>query len=124
MENKLILIVDDDTSLLLALSDKFRSEGFNVLQSRNGNEAVKVALKEHPELILLDILMPGEGGISVAKQIRENEWGRTVNIIVLSNLEPDDESMGFIKANNLKYILKSSVSLDELVQIVKQYFAH
>lgn len=58
---KKILIVEDDDFLLLTLIDNLAKEGFKIIKARNGQEGLEVALREHPDLILLDIILPVMG---------------------------------------------------------------
>ena len=81
---KIILIVEDDRSLLHALTDKFKLEGFHVLNSENGKEGLEMALKEEPDAILLDILMPIMDGLTMLGELRQaNSWGRRVPVVIL-----------------------------------------
>ena len=70
-----ILIVEDEDSLLSALVDKFLKAGYRVVTARDGEEGLTVALREQPDLILLDIVMPKMDGISLLRQLRDNSWG-------------------------------------------------
>jgi len=116
-----ILIVEDDKSLLKALSDKFNREGFNVLEAKNGEAGLKLALKNHPGLIMLDILMPKMNGITMLKKLRKDDWGKNVYVIMLTNREPANDL--FEEANRTpyasSYILKSDYKLSEILKIVK-----
>ncbi len=70
-----ILIVEDEATICNALRDKLAGAGFLVLAAKNGEEGLKAALKERPDMILLDILMPKMDGLAMLKQLRENAWG-------------------------------------------------
>ena len=115
-----ILIVEDDSALLKALSTKFVKEGYQILEARDGEEGLNFALHEQPDLILLDLLMPKVDGLTMLKTLRENPWGKLVPVIVLTNSVEAaklKESME-LKANN--YFIKTKISLDEVVAKVKQ----
>ena len=74
---KKILIVEDDRALLQALVEKFTSEGFAVLSARNGGAGLANALANHPNIILLDIIMPDVDGLTMLERLRAaNAWGR------------------------------------------------
>ncbi|MBT6034062.1 MAG: response regulator, partial [Candidatus Jacksonbacteria bacterium] len=87
-----ILIVEDDQSLYKALTERFEREGYSVLGAKNGEEGLSIALEEKPVLILLDIIMPKKDGISMLADLRKDEWGKNVPVIMLSNLS-DTEKM-------------------------------
>ena len=92
--NKKILVVEDEISLRKALADKFRREGFAVLEAKDGEEGLAVALKEQPHIILLDIVLPKMDGMTMLKKLRqENAWGKSVPVILLTNLSADDDSI-------------------------------
>jgi DNA-binding response OmpR family regulator len=65
MLSKTILIAEDDTHLLSLLSDKLKHEVSHVLETKDGEEALKTALTHHPDLVLLDIKMPKKDGLAV-----------------------------------------------------------
>ena len=65
-----ILIVEDDSPTLDVLVDKLTLEGFNTLQARDGEEGLLIANRDHPDILLLDIIMPKMDGFTLAKKIR------------------------------------------------------
>lgn len=83
---KKILIVEDELILLEVLVDNLKDEGFNVLEARDGEEGLEVALKEKPDLILLDIMMPKMNGMTMLKKLRDDRWGSKVPVMVLTNV--------------------------------------
>ena len=66
---KKILIVEDDNALAGILYDKFSQEAFGILEAKNGEEGLELALAKHPDLILLDIMMPKMDGMTMLKKI-------------------------------------------------------
>lgn len=118
---KKILIIEDELPMLKALSDKFTLEGFSVLEARNGEEGMDVAIKTKPDLILLDLLMPVMDGKAMMEKLRRDEWGKKVPIIILSNLNPDDKTLNEIIASGpAYYFVKSKWKLEDLVKKVKK----
>ena len=77
-----VLIIDDRTEDLRLMETIFRSEGFDVLVASDGAEGVTIAIKEHPELIILDLLMPGMSGFDVVKSLQEHPEARNIPIII------------------------------------------
>ena len=69
--NETILVVDDEKPIVDILKYNLSKEGYNVLVAYDGDEAVKIGLKENPDLILLDIMLPKQDGFSVCKKLRE-----------------------------------------------------
>ncbi len=118
---KTILIIEDELPMLKALSDKFSREGFETLEAKDGEEGLKVALEKKPNLIILDIFMPVMDGKAMFEKLREDEWGKTVPVIILTNLNPDDKTLDELMKNGPSYyFVKSKWKLEELVEKVKK----
>lgn len=109
MEQKL-LIIDDEEGILWLLRDFFEIQGYQVLTAGTGEEAVKLALSQGPDLILLDISLPDIDGLEVCRRIREK-----VNCPILfltAKVEEQDRINGFLMGGD-DYILKP-FSIEEL----------
>jgi len=83
---KKILVVDDEPVLVDLLRAKLSQKGFNVVEAHDGEEGLNASLREHPDFILLDVIMPKVDGLTMLKRLREDEWGNTVPVLILSNL--------------------------------------
>ena len=83
---KTILVVDDEKTIVEMLVYNLQKEGYNTLEARDGEEAVKVALNEKPDLVLLDIMLPKMDGLAVCKRIRQY-----LNIPILMISAKDEE---------------------------------
>lgn len=122
---KLLVIesVEDDASLRKVLRDKFTLEGFSVLEATNGEEGLAIALREHPDLILLDILMAEMDGLTMMKKLRQaDDWGKHVPIILLTNLSPEDDKINQAIADNepAYYVVKSNSSVSDILEKVRE----
>jgi len=118
---KTILIIEDELPMLKALSDKFSREGFEILEAKDGEEGLKAALEKKPDLIILDIFMPVMDGKMMLEKLRVDEWGKTVPVIILTNLNPDDKTLDeLMKSGPSYYFVKSKWKLEELVEKVKK----
>src|SRR3989344_833736 len=126
LKNKKILVieeVEDDISLRNVLHDKFSLEGFSVLEAKDGEEGLATALREHPDIILLDIVMPKMDGLTMMKKLREaNEWGKNVPIILLTNLDASDDKINQAIADNepAYYLVKSNYTIEDLVEKIRE----
>ena len=120
MENKKILLVEDDAVLLNVLRDKLSGEGFEVLGAPNGKDGLDLALKSHPDLIMVDILMPIMDGMEMTKKLREDDWGKEAAVIVLTNLNNEKNVADFLEKGAYDYLVKANWSLDEVVKRVKE----
>lgn len=84
MSEKKILIVDDEPSIVLSLDYLMRKNGYEPFIARNGEEALAIAEKEVPSLVILDIMMPGMDGYEVCEKLRSNPLTSAIKIIFLS----------------------------------------
>jgi len=118
---KIILIVEDELPMLKALSDKFSLEGFETLEAKDGAEGLKTALEKKPNLIILDIFMPVMDGKAMLEKLRADDWGKSVPVIILTNLNPDDKTLDELMKNGPSYyFVKSKWKLEELVAKAKK----
>ena len=91
-EKKKILVVEDDEAILKALHTALSNAGLGVLEARDGTEGLESAFHAHPDLILLDILMPRMDGWEMLKKVREKDsWGKCVPVIILTNLTANED---------------------------------
>jgi DNA-binding response OmpR family regulator len=85
-----ILVVDDEWELRNLLTEFLTGEGYDVIQASNGEEALELAEKEEPQVILLDVKMPGIDGIEVCRRLKEEDKTRFIPIIMVTALEDRD----------------------------------
>lgn len=102
-----ILCVDDDPDLLLINSHILQSVGYEVLAASTGNDCLRIAKEEHPDLILLDVVLPDINGIDVCKQIKADQELVGTYIILISGMETSSESqVGGLEAGADEYIVR------------------
>src|SRR3989344_674163 len=89
---KKILVVDDSENLRLVLTDKLTGLGYEVVAVKNGKEGLAKALEVHPDIILLDVMMPEMNGWEMLEELRKDSWGKKAEVIMLTVLE-DMESI-------------------------------
>jgi len=120
---KKILIVEDEIDLREALVDKLGREEFETSGAKDGEEGLEMALRDHPDLILLDIVMPKMDGMTMLKKLREeNEWGKKVPVILLTNLSATDEKIikAMVENEPSYYLVKSDWKIGDVVKKVKE----
>ena len=86
MKKPLILVVDDEPQLLEIMSAKLAASGFDPVVAHNGKEAADAALKLQPDLVLMDIKMPGETGTDAALVIKQNPATKNIRVAFLSSM--------------------------------------
>jgi CheY-like chemotaxis protein len=84
MNPKKILVADDEVFMLRLLEMTFKKGGFAVVSCRDGKEALAKAVTELPQLIVLDVMMPGLDGLGALRQLKENPATREIPVVVLS----------------------------------------
>ena len=86
---KRVLIVEDEEGLLDGLAHNFRYEGYEVLTAKSGQEGLKLALKQKPDVVLLDIMLPEKDGFTVLKELRQRHRDIPVLVMTARNFEAD-----------------------------------
>jgi len=115
-----ILIVEDEAPLRQAMVDKFNREGFWVFSAKDGEEGLNLAVQEHPNIILLDIIMPRVDGLSMLQTLRNDEWGKNIPVIILTNLNDAQNVARAMEKGVYDFLVKSNWRLDDLVAKVKE----
>jgi two-component system, OmpR family, alkaline phosphatase synthesis response regulator PhoP len=118
-----ILVVEDDLIIRQTLIDNLVGEGFDVLKAEDGVEGLKLASTCHPDLILLDILMPQMDGLTMMRKLRAKDvWGKKVSIILLTNLSPDEEHIMKRVAEDepAYYLVKTDWKMTDVLEKIKE----
>ncbi len=115
-----ILIIEDDHALLNALKDKFTKEGFVVIKAHDGEEGLTMALSDHPDLILLDVIMPKMDGIMMLKALRKDAWGKDAKVIILTNLSDDKRVIEALEQGTHDYLIKADWKIEDVVEKVRK----
>lgn len=116
---KKVLMIEDERMLLDLLLDKFKDSGFAAEGAQSAEAGIKLALKNHPDLILLDIILPKMDGITMLKKLRKDKWGKGVPVIILSNLDDQRKVSEAMKIGVYDFLIKSNVKLSEVVSQVR-----
>jgi len=122
-EGKSILIVDDDPSLLDMYVERIKAEGAIVLEANNGEEAIKVAKEEHPQIILLDIMMPKVNGFEVLKNLKADSDTATIPIVILTALADDQKRRQAFALGAADFIVKSEILPIDVVEKLRKIIA-
>jgi two-component system, cell cycle response regulator DivK len=103
---KRILVVEDNENNLYLIGYILRNAGYEVIETRSGEEGVTLAIKDWPDLILMDIQLPGIDGLDAAKRIRESETGNRIPIIAITSQVMVGDREKALKAGLTGYIEK------------------
>ncbi len=115
LSGKKVMWVEDDQFLSDLISRKLGNQGCKLMYARTGEDALKTLEKEIPDIIILDILLPGISGFDVLAKIRSTEKTKTLPVIVLSNFSQNNEIDRAMKLGANKFMVKASIVLDDLV---------
>src|SRR6476646_4364201 len=113
-----LLVVDDDPSLLLAVSETLRAEGYEVVTARRASEAMVRVAESLPDLIISDIRMPGMDGYALARNLRSAPRTRLVPIVFLTAKDETADRIAGFRSGVDAYVTKP-FEPEELVAIVK-----
>jgi len=116
-----ILIVEDDKNQRAALKDMLEQNKYSVLEAEDGVQGLTMALREHPNLILLDVRMPGMDGMEMMHALRNNPWGKNASIIILTNYDNTEAQLVQITTDKPSYyLLKANTPLDTIADKIRE----
>lgn len=115
-----ILIVEDEKPIRRAASETFKDANFEIFEAGDGEEGLKIALSEKPDMILLDLMMPKMDGMAFLKELRKDNWGKGVEIILLTNVADVKKVSEAMKYSVYDYMVKSNWTLEDVVSKVKK----
>ncbi|HUW72137.1 MAG TPA: response regulator [Candidatus Humimicrobiaceae bacterium] len=118
---KKILIVEDEKILAEMYYDRFVQAGFKVVMAYSAEEGIKAALKEKPDLILLDILLPRENGISFLGKLRKNPETASIKVVAFSNYDDPATKKEALKFGVKEYLIKTNYTPQEIIEKVRGY---
>ncbi|MFH1620802.1 MAG: response regulator [Patescibacteria group bacterium] len=120
MPNKLnILLVEDDGFLASIYAQKLELEGFEVSLAVNGEDGLRLATKEKPNLILLDLLMPKMDGFEMLEKLKADAATKGIPVLVLTNLGQKEDVERCMKLGAVGYVIKAHSLPHETVKMVK-----
>src|SRR6056297_115706 len=115
-----ILLVEDDSFLLSMYSTKFELENFDVTIAEDGEKGWKLAQKEDPDVILLDIKLPKMDGFEVLKKIKGNKETSNIPVILLTNLSQKEDRDKGLDLGAYDYLVKAHFMPSEVVGKIKK----
>ncbi|HWZ65931.1 MAG TPA: response regulator [Patescibacteria group bacterium] len=117
---KTILIIEDEPAYIRLLSDRLKA-AYKIFSAQNGKKGLNMALRLHPDLILLDNIMPTMDGLTMLSELRQDTYGKNAKVIILTNLEANSKIIHqTIETKPIYYFLKSDTELEALVQKIDE----
>ena len=115
-----ILIVDDDEKMRWLYQDILSSEGFDVLTAGNGEDGLKLAIENKPDLILLDVMMPHKKGSEMSADLLDNNRTKDIPVIYLTSIITEEEVKAQQGKVSGRFIISKSSNRAELVRRINE----
>ena len=116
---KKILIVEDDKFLRELIARKVIDEGFNVSEAIDGEEGIKKIKEEKPDMVLLDLILPGIDGFEVLTRMKEDPALSSIPVIIFSNLGQKEDIEKGLKLGAIDYLIKAHFTPGEIIEKIK-----
>lgn len=116
---KKILFIEDESALQNAISETLKGEGYELTSALDGETGLQMVIKNKPDLVLLDLILPKINGFDVLKKIRENPETAHIPVIILSNLEGSKDVERALALGATTYLVKTNYKLDEVVEKIR-----
>lgn len=114
-----ILIIEDDKFFRELVSQKLFKEGYEVLDAVDGEEGIKLAKEKKPDLILLDLILPGMDGFDILANLKDNSETFPIPVIILSNLDQKEDMERVFKLGAADFLIKARSTPGEVVDKVR-----
>ncbi len=115
-----ILVVEDDKFLREMISRKLDKEGYEVIEAVDGEKGEEKAKSEHPNMVLLDLILPGIDGFEVLERIKKDPSVADIPVIILSNLGQKSEVERGLKLGAIDFLIKAHFTPAEIVKKIKE----
>lgn len=115
-----ILLVEDDNNLREIYEARLMAEGYEIVAARDGEEALTVAMKEKPDLIISDVMMPKISGFDMLDILRTTEETKNAKVIMMTALSQAEDKARAEKLGADRYLVKSQVTLEDVAKVAKQ----
>ncbi len=116
---KKILFIEDESALQKTFSEVLTQEGYQTVSALDGEDGLRLARSEKPDLILLDLILPKVHGFEVLKVLKKDPKTKDIPILVLTNLESTSDVEKALELGATTYLVKASYDLEDVVKKVK-----
>lgn len=114
-----VLFIEDEPALQKTLGDFLTSQGYGFRSAPNGPEGLAAIERERPDLVLLDLILPGMHGLDVLKRIRADPNTKSMPVVVLTNVESSESIGEALELGARAYLVKTNYTLEEVLEKVK-----
>ncbi|TSC76668.1 MAG: sensory box histidine kinase/response regulator [Parcubacteria group bacterium Gr01-1014_31] len=120
-KGKKVLMVEDDKFLRDLAVKKITLAGYQVVTASDGNEAIAVAAKETPDIILLDIILPGVDGFEILRTLKSDGKLKKIPVVMLSNLGQESDIERGLGLGAIDYLVKAHFTLEDIIEKIERY---
>jgi DNA-binding response OmpR family regulator len=117
---KKIIIVEDEPSLAEIYKTRLELQGYTCYIAYNGIIGLYLIQKEHPDLVLLDLMVPDIAGDEILLRMRSSQWGKDIKALIISNLNEADAPAGLRNLGIEDYLVKANLSDDQIDRTVNR----
>jgi len=116
-----ILLIEDEKTLRFLIVQTLTQEGFEVEEAVDGEEGIQKLKNNKPDLILLDLVLPGMNGFEVLSKIKKDSELESIPVVILSNLGQEEEIKKGMNLGATDYLIKAHFTLDQIVARIKKF---
>lgn len=121
MQKPRILIIEDDKFLIKLYSNKLRREGFEVFEAISGEEGMNRILRQRPDLVILDLVLPHKSGFEILSEMKMSSEVKNIPVIILTNLGQESDMQRGLGLGAVAYLIKTDFSINQLAALVKEH---
>ncbi|MBI5765709.1 response regulator [Candidatus Falkowbacteria bacterium] len=115
-----VLLVEDDSMIVKMYKMRFEEEGYAVLVTDKGSEAIEIVEKEKPDIILLDVILPEVDGFTVLQRLKNDTKTKEIPILLLTNLGQESDKEKGLQMGAADYFIKAQHTPVEIIQKIKE----
>lgn len=115
-----VMVVEDDASLREIYSIRITAEGYEVVSAGDGEEALAVAVREKPDLILSDVMMPKISGFDMLDILRSTPETANIKVVMMTALSADDQRQRGERLGANRYLVKSQVGIEDVINTIHE----
>jgi DNA-binding response OmpR family regulator len=116
-----VLLIEDDVRVRELYELVLKMDEYQVVTAETGEDGLEKAVTENPDLIFLDIRLPGMNGLEVLEKLRQNDKTAAIPVVILSNLDDEKTISRGVSLGALEYVVKSRITPQDLSKRVKDY---
>jgi two-component system, OmpR family, alkaline phosphatase synthesis response regulator PhoP len=121
LSGKKLLVVEDDKGLRRAITFMLAQVGHEVILAQDGEEALSLIATHHPDLVLLDLIIPKINGFEVLRRMKADPETADIPVVCFSNLSQDNDKEQVLGMGAVEFVTKADISVEQILGIVSKY---